>query len=218
MPWKKVGSAVVIAARQFNPSVIKQLWLVKRGVLSEDDCTEGCVFSDEFVQVRTAQFNLLVVPPQLQYSPTVVVEEEQQQIVTKLGTIVKELPHTPYSAIGLNVTWNLTPTDHDISGMTRRLFYQPDKPLFQIFDTPDSHFGSYLSKDFQGFRLKLDVKPVHIAAEDVPAHVEIQFSFNFHHDLNENAAEEIQANLLKWNDIVRETERIVDAVERREGT
>jgi hypothetical protein len=216
MPWTEVGSPAVIAAEQFNPSIIKQLWLVRNHVMEEMDFEEGCIFTDEIVQVRSPQFRMLVVPPQLQFVATVPAEEQQEVIVQKLGTIVQQLPHTPFKGLGLNFNWHLEPRERDVPGFTRLLFYREDQPLFQNFAVPGSQFGAYLSKDFHGFRLKLDIKPLILQRPGEEPETRVQFAFNFHLDLRENAAAEIVAHLEMWNEARREAERIVDSVEMRE--
>src|SRR5947209_950713 len=36
MPWTQAGSAAVVVAQQFNPSIITQLWLVGNRLLAAD--------------------------------------------------------------------------------------------------------------------------------------------------------------------------------------
>src|SRR5271166_1761428 len=101
-----VGASVVITARQFNPSVMSQLWLVRQGLLAEDQMLPNFVFTDLLVQVRTQNFSLLVVPEQFQFFPQAKESEQQELIQQKVGRIVRSLPHTPFKAVGLNFTWH----------------------------------------------------------------------------------------------------------------
>jgi hypothetical protein len=215
MPWQKVGSVVVIVAHQLNPSIISQLWLSRNGFVGDEDFLPGCIYSDVLVQVRSKPFHLLVLPEQLQFVPNVPEAQQQQLVQEKLGGIVRALPHTPYRAIGLNVTWHLTPRDGDMSRLTRELFYRLESPLFGHFDVPGAHFGSYLSKDIHGFRLKLDVKPLLVTLIDERQESRVQFAFNFHADLGEDGATQIQQLLTRWNDINHEAETITNSIEPR---
>jgi hypothetical protein len=211
MPWHPAGSVAVIVANQFNPSILKQGWLMKVGVLGPDDLLEkGSLFSDQVVQVRSQYFHMLVLPGQMQFVPAVVPEQEQDLLVDKVGTIVRELPHTPYTAIGLNFNWHLSPADGDMGRLTRDLFATPDRPLYERFGGDNARFGAYLSKDFGSFRLKLDVKPVHFT-EGEKSHHRLQFSFNFHSDVD--GAEQIVERLGHWNEVRQETKDILEAVE-----
>src|SRR5215471_4775408 len=71
MPWTQAGSAVVIVAQQFNPSIINQLWLVRNEVLADADFQDGSLYSDLVVQVRSRLFHMLVIQEQLQFVPVV---------------------------------------------------------------------------------------------------------------------------------------------------
>ncbi|HZZ77533.1 MAG TPA: hypothetical protein VFE62_03385 [Gemmataceae bacterium] len=216
MPWTQIGAATVVVAQQFNPSVFNQLWLVRHGLLVEGDFLPGCLFTDVLVQVRSRQFHLLVVPEQLQFVPNVSLQDQQQVISDKVGTIATTLPHTPFKALGLNFDWHLTPHDGDVPRFTRQLFFREDRPLFQRFSGEDARYGGYLSKDVLGFRLKLDVKPIIAQIGDQTEH-RVQFAFNYHADLGDNPSQQIAQHLARWNEVRAETEAIIDSVEPREN-
>jgi len=209
-------SNVVVAAHQFNPSIFKQLWLVKNDIVDEDDFGDGCLFSDPAVKVESGSFALLVVPPQLQFVPRVPPEEQQQLIVAKVGAVVQALPHTPYTAVGLNFFWHARPEDGDLPALTRRLFYVAEKPLFRQFQSQDSRFGGYFSKDTLGCCLKLDVKPIMLPPEDEEGRREVlQFAFNFHLDVPQEGDDPvtcIRRQLDHWDEARNEATRIVEEV------
>jgi hypothetical protein len=215
MPWTQAGAVVVVVAHQFNPSVFSQTWLVRNELLAEADFMPGSVFTDLIVQVHSRQFNMLVISEQLQFFPDVARAEEQALIVDKMSRIVRTLPHTPFKALGLNFCWHLQPREGDIGRTTRGLFYRDRNPLYQQFAADDAHFGGYLSKNVFGFRLKLDVKPILIATTGGQPEGRVQFSFNFHVDLDDNGAQQITEHLVRWNEVRQEAERIIDSVEPR---
>jgi hypothetical protein len=214
MPWIPAGSAVVVVAHQFNPPIVTQHWLLSNAILAVEDFQQGSLFSDYVVQVRSRLFHLLLVPEQLQFVPVVPAEEQQALIVERLGKIVTTLPHTPYRALGLNFSWHLTLQDGDIARATRDLFCNVDRPLYQHFNESNAHYGAYLSKDFAGFRLRLDIKPITREGEE-DQESRIRFGFNFHLNIGEGGAKEIVEGLNHWNEVREETERIIDSVEAR---
>lgn len=214
MPWEMINSTVVVVAKRFNVTAARIFWLEKHGIVAEQDLLEGSLFSDAVVQARTSRFQLLILPDQLQFVPAVAADEEQALILDKLGTIVKTLPHVPYKGMGLNFTWHLVPEDGDTNRATRELFYVPDRPLFRAFSGADARYGGYLSKDFDGFRLKLDVKPMTVRLDAGEEQHRVQFAFNFHRDIaEEGGAEDIAQRLTRWNDLRAEAERITQIVE-----
>ena len=196
-----VGSSVVVVAQNFNPSVTSQLWLVRNGVVSEGDFLPGCIFTDLLVQVRTRRFSLLFTPEQFQLVPAPGEEDSPALLEETIGRIVETLPHTPYRALGLNFTWHVIPEDGDVAELSRRLFFTAGRPLFRDFDVPDASFGTYLSRDLLGFRLKLDVKPVTVPASTAAAN-RLQLLYNFHADLpeGEEAVARLRHHLRRWGE------------------
>jgi hypothetical protein len=205
-----VSSNLVIVARHFNPSVFSQLWLVRNGIMEEQDFVAGCVFSDQAVNVDSHQFALLVVPPQLQFAPKVLPEQQGSLVQAKIGAIVRALPHTPYTAIGLNFFWHVQPEDGDVAALTRALFYRDNQPMCRLFDTEDARFGAYFSKATFGCRLKLDIKPIMLQGKEERSEV-VQFAFNFHLDLppdGDEAVAAIERHLEIWDQARSESANI----------
>jgi hypothetical protein len=211
MQWINAGCAVVIAGQQFNPTVFNQAWLLRLGVLDDDTLESGSLFSDGVVHVRATTFDMLVIPPQLQFIPRVAESSQQELIVAKLSAIVSAIPHTPFSGLGLNFNWHLVPDDASTNRLSRDLFFLPDRPLYQRFQSENSRFGAYLSKDFGPFRLKLDIKPITVQLAD---HVEqrIQFAFNFHFDLQDDAAASITQRLEQWGEVATEVNEVISSI------
>jgi hypothetical protein len=217
MPWTQEGSAAVVVARRFNVTAVRQHWLVKQRIIGEDDLLEGALFSDTVVQVPTSRFLLLFLPDQLQFVPTVPADEEQPIILEKLGKIVETLPHVPYKALGLNFTWLFRPADGDTAKATREMFFVADRPLFSLFAEPDAQFGGYLSKNYEEFRLKLNVTPTTVS-EEAGEEQCVRFAFNFHHDVEEDdAAADILRCLARWDELRTEVARIIREVGRGVG-
>jgi hypothetical protein len=210
-----IGSNVVVVAQHFNPSVVNHLWLVRHGLMAEEELEPGSIFVDGLVQVCTRRFILLVTPEQLQIVPRVTNDEQDVLITNAIGTIVRTLPHTPFRALGLNFTWHLVPDEGDVRTLTRRLFYIPHRPLFQDFDVPDANFGAYLSKNIFGYRLKLDAKPVTVPMPEGPSEDRLQILFNYHADLPQEgeAATTIEGLLGHWRQAAEESRRIVGTIQ-----
>lgn len=214
MPWDRIGSTVVVIANRFNPSIFSQIWLSDNNIVTRDEFLPNFVLNEMVAQVPTTRFDLLVIQEQLQFLPHVPEDQEQELITQKVGGIVGLLPQTPFRALGLNFNWHLTPRDGDIGRLSRELFSSPDKPLYRRFGSPTDHFGAYFSTDLAGFRLKLDVKPV-IVPHGEQILNRLQFLFNYHVDLRENAAAAIPQHLARWNELRRESGSILDLVEPR---
>ena len=180
MEMTLVDGSVVLVAHQFNPAIIDKHWLIKHGIVTEDDILSGGIYIPHLSRMNTKDFRLTVFPEQLQFSPVNPNECSQEQIRNILGGIVERLPETPYMAAGINFLWHLTP-DVTMQAFTRRLFYQ-ERKVHEFFDTLDGRYGAYFSKEIFGTRLKLDIKPITIKKENALTET-LRCSFNYHKDL-----------------------------------
>lgn len=212
MKWVENPPAAVLATNHFNPTVASQMWLAQQGILDAGGTVKaGSLFTDDVVQAVTEDFTLLVLAEQVQLLlPT---HGRHRDVVTeKLGTLVQRLPHVPYRALGLNFNWHLVPDNEDVGELTRRMFAGPGHPLFARFGDPAARFGSYMSRDFDPFRMKLDIKPIRVMAppeqQDGPQYEQerVQFVFNFHLDIppGPGAVDQITHNLQRWDDVRQE--------------
>lgn len=210
-----IHSNAVVAAHQFNPSVVSQLWLVDNGIVlrEEFEAGKGSVFSDMMVNVASEKLTMLVTPDQVQFSPTQLPPNEDGIVENRLGLFVRTLPHTPFTACGINFTWLLE--DEDVVQVAKRLFFVPESPLHHAFDVENSRFGSYMSKPALGGRLKLDIKPLTLRMPNGESTERLQFAFNFHLDVPQANAgvEAIVGHLANWNIAFEMTREIMQALE-----
>ena len=217
MNLEQISSNTVIVANQFNPSILREHWLIKNDVWDEDELQTDCIFTDMLVQVKAKLFDLVATPGQLQFTPKSGENDEGELVVEKLGKIVNALPHTPYQAVGLNSTWHLGVADDNVTSVSRSLFFKDDSPLYEYFDDSTAHFGAHMSKDWQGFRVKLDAIPVKIENEP---NWKIQFRFNFHRSVagEDDPATHVHEALEKWNAVKDEVSSIVHYSEKGENS
>lgn len=192
---------VVIIARQFNPSIISQYWLIKNGIFTEEEIQPDSIFSPVIANVHSTDCQVLVLPEQLQFTSKLADQSGQELLISKLGKIVQTLPHTPFVAVGMNFSWQVY-DDDDASNavLGRKLFFRDDSPLYKYFDVDDARFGSYMSRDIMGCRLKLDIKPVTVPCPGGTSN-RLLFGFNFHLQLTEeDKAESILDLFQKWDE------------------
>jgi hypothetical protein len=202
--------SIVILAQNFNPSVFNQHWLVSNNFLDEKDILPNSLFTPAFAQIISSKCNLLVLPEQLQFSSTNL-DYTETNLNNCLIPILRKLQETPYKAVGINFNWFINDEGNKtICDLSRELFYRKDSDIYSKFDTNDARFGIYLSKDFDGVRLKLDIKPIKFA--EIGSSIVkdyIQLSFNFHMDLGpDNYFENLIAVLKKWDSFRKESENL----------
>lgn len=211
-----VARNAIVVANAFNPSVIRESFLQSTGVLSSGAVLgPGFVFSDQVVGVPTAQFNLVVVPQQLQVTPAS--REGAREIVRGvIVPIVSALPHTPYTAAGVNFVWHIQTDDDTVARSTRRLFAGHASSLGDVFDVPDARFGFFASKDLGNVRLKIDVKPVQVLlGPEQSAREVIQCAYNFHMDLSVGVAVDmVDSMCVRWNEFDQLAEEFSNRIRR----
>ncbi|MDP2314850.1 MAG: hypothetical protein Q8P41_18255 [Pseudomonadota bacterium] len=190
---------VVIAANVLNPSLFTPNWLVRHGIVAEDDILPGIIVTDALAQVPTSRFSLLVLPQQLQFIPPSDAAVPDL-LESALGRLIDLVPHTPFLAVGLNFHWHLDAGGEPMTAASRRLFGRADAPVYRHFADADAQFGAYLSRDVaHGARLKLDIKPALLRdAEGNNVH-RLLFAFNFHKAVGgDNAAGLVREILAGW--------------------
>lgn len=192
------SKSVVIIANLFNPSIFNTHWFIKNDILKEEDLLPKSIFTQDIAQISTNGFNMVVTLNQL---ITNIQDAESKNTMEIILKCIKNLPHTPYSASGINFHYHTPAKTEEIDDLSRELFFFSSSPVHSEFDTKDAKFGAYLSKDYEGCRLKLDIKPNTIKKVNDPEKLYvINFGFNFHIDLpKENYTEELIKFLNKWN-------------------
>jgi hypothetical protein len=213
------GTSVVLVANEINLSIFKPMWLGKTNILRPDELAGDCVISPGVVQIPTAQFNLLILPNQLQLAfaemDDAVVIEPLNRV---LGGILQNLPHTPFLGMGINFDFFVGPKDLDkFADWSKDLF--ASRSALAVCENPTDklRFGSYFSLDFAGMRLKINAKPIKgaVAAPKVVEQLQtatewMHFNFNFHLDLNPVApAQNALETLAKWSLVAAKTRSII---------
>ena len=202
---------VVILATNFNPSIVSSVWLLSKGICNADEILPNSFNTPQFSQIVCTDFQILVLPDQLQFSKTANFQGDFTKVIKdKLSRILKELPEVPYRSAGINFHWFVNESNADISVLSRKLFYNSESKIYNEFNNPSSQFGAYLSKDFSGSRLKLDIKPVIFAENNQTPISAIQFAFNFHTDfVGENLHQNVLNYLNKFEEYSIESNRLI---------
>lgn len=216
------GASVVLVANEINLSIFRPMWLGQMNILRPDEIANDCVISPAAIQIPTPQFNLLILPNQLQMA---FAEMDDAAVIEPLnrvlGGILKNLPHTPLIAMGMNFDFFVGPDD-------LKQFAEWNKSLFAsgfaslVCGNPAGHprFGAYFSTLFEGMRLKINTKPVHgaVAAPKVVEALKVatewmHFNFNYHLDLKPDApTQHAIESIAKWNVVAAKTRLIIGEI------
>jgi len=205
---------LIVAATNFNVTLITQVWLRDNGVVLDSEFTGPMLFTPGLVQLETELFRFLATPNQIQVEPKCSDDRTQQIFSERIGRFVSLLPHTPYVATGINFVWHYKPVDgRTIQQVSKQAFFRADAPFAHLFDSEDAKFGAYFSKDEFGiFRLRLTIGPIEMQFPDRPTMEErIQFAFNYH--CESRTADRIIDAIGHWDEVRTESQRIVEVIE-----
>src|SRR5688572_15202082 len=103
------AAATVVVAQQFNPSVASQKWLEENGLLKPADLEAPFAFTNAFVKFITTDFDFLLLPDRLQFNLLAEPPRQKALVLEKVGNFVRAVPHTPYTGLGLNFSYQILP-------------------------------------------------------------------------------------------------------------
>jgi len=197
--------SVVILADPWNPAMFNQHWLINNKIFVENEELLAAISAPQVSNFRTKQFNILVLPTQLQFE---INPELSEYPYNKLVEILQRVDYAPIRAIGVNFKWKQDTEGEAIPKFTRSNYCYSDSSIFRKFTDDNAKFGLYLSKDFLTSRLKLNILPIREKSGDEY----VQYSFNYHHDLNKETDYQKAIDIVKnWKAYFDHTRQIIDS-------
>ncbi|SHM59185.1 hypothetical protein [Cryptosporangium aurantiacum] len=102
LPRIAVDNAAIVVKGAFNPAIFSPLWLQNVGLIGETEFEAAVLdgISRDFAIFSVDWLNLQVLPDSIQLRTEVAEETERMRDVA-IG-ILRALPHTPLSALGIN--------------------------------------------------------------------------------------------------------------------
>ena len=173
---------ITVLAQNLDPSVIDRLWLVRRGVTTEEELEGAGVVLPQVVQLQTAAVVIWALPDRIKIvtrGPTAGMQDQAPAVGRRL---VKALGSQEYTAVGLNFHWNAVPEEEGEADRLSRTLFLGTSDLHRAFNKRSSRFGGYLSRDFGRFRLHLTVRPLMQKLRGSQREV-VELNFNFHADV-----------------------------------
>jgi len=212
-------SNLVVVAHDVNLSIFRPPWLVKQGFMTEEELSGELVISPVVVRLPGKGFDLTVVPNRIQMAFPGPNPGATADIDRVLVGIVKTLPHTPYSACGLNINYIATVEEDRFRPWSEKAFASEAARRAGAAAADDARFGSYFSFDVLGGRLKLDMKPTRTSpgvasvSDDWAENTEVmRLNFNYHFEIaeqDERIAAVLEA-LGKWDDALEHAKATID--------
>lgn len=201
----------IIVANGLLPSIFSQSWFEKNGIFKDSEFLPDCVFSRDFVQIRTtSKVRIVIFQNQIQFVSD---DDIETAINNTLIPIVSSLGSFAFAAAGINYFWYLTDPELTLAELSKKYFKSEQLKVTSLFSDNSAQYGAYLSKDIFGCRLKLDIKPVKALDLGLNETTEgISFAFNFHKDFTPDTLnqDELKTFLSKCPQLYSESERVMN--------
>ncbi|MBL8695033.1 MAG: hypothetical protein JNJ88_13145 [Planctomycetes bacterium] len=205
------GAALIVVARNLNPSIFSQIWLVDEGLVDH-----GCAFdtpsvtAQEMSQHSFQELQFLALPDRFQITFTSVDDKTGTRATTLASKIVEKLPHTPFRAIGINFEYVIRST----SEFERSLIRWPAESVAAPFSSSTARLGVIAVGSVKEAKLTLEMRPGEEAGEKTAL-----IKFNFHFDLPErpknSRIEALASALAQWTDLRRDSLAIAEEISLR---
>jgi len=155
-------ATAVVVANYFNISIFQPFWIVKNGILREDEISSNMLVSPGVIVFPTDHFELTILPERIQmrFNPNgyATAQEDLNRVI---GGIVKVLPHTPYAAMGFNYDFRISqPAGAEFAKWNRDLFVSRASSEITDASDADARFGCYVSFNSLGGRMKINILPL----------------------------------------------------------
>lgn len=203
MPAELTGQNIVVLARRFNPSIISERWLLRNGIVQDDDLRDGAMQVPNLAKFPFKNAELLALPDRVQLT---LVADGGQTEVDCFDQLISRLPETPYSAIGLNFFWVITsPIEETVAEFSNRLF-QSD---FSRRLGGSLLLGGYAGRTAMGgSELRMEIKP---AQADDGTYDRLLANMNYHFDIPEEVEQTFQRvreAIALWGEAAADASRI----------
>ena len=187
---------IVILARNHNPSIATKDWLIENGIISKNENITHFVHTPAFSVLETDVFSLTVDPDRLQIALKKLDNESMNYLLNITKGYIKNLPETPYKAIGINYLFTLSIDDKKL----KELFAVKDKLYTKLFGN-DYVIGGIIVFKYDKFLVRLQLKKIN---EETIA------DFNYH--LNSHDIKELIKNIEKYFDLKKQSEKILKEI------
>ena len=157
--YKLIGANVTILANTHNPSIATRDWLLNKGVF-EEPVVES-INTPVFSMSKTKRYQLVVDDRRLVISATQQPSADDYRIMNGIAErYVRNLPETPYTAVGHNFSWLAEAKDaEELAKLTRQLFVGPKLHLEADLVGIDYQIGAILKYSHHGFVVTLKAEP-----------------------------------------------------------
>lgn len=210
MDSKIIGNSIVIINTGIEPQNFNSYWLVKNNLIEEEELSNENVFSKHFVHLNGEYYDILINGNSIQFQLKNNNLDKFELLIKKIQLFNAKVQNTINVSMGINFNWILDLPKTEYVELSKKLFYNDNNPIHRLFVDERTCFGSYISKDFEKSRLKLDIKPILLSNDFYDG--TLNFNFNFHFDLNDENRKDLDEILDSWSLYFEEAKKIINSI------
>lgn len=210
MNKKLIANGFVVINSGIELNSFNSYWLVKNGILEEDDLINDHVFTSSIIKLSFNEYSITINNNSAILSIGNNKEQYIEDGIKKFIILLKNIKNALHFSCGINFNWTIDDLNNQqFLELSKNLFFVPNNPLYQSFNSDSSGFGAYLTKIVKNSRLKLEIKPIHNALDKS----KLNFNFNFHNELSDIlGTDELEEYLLDWKFYRNEAETLIGQI------
>lgn len=195
----------------FTPSKFDKLFFIKSELIKEDEFLDECVFTTDVSKIITESLIITI-----RFNHVLVANRKDFRsdfIKDLIFRIIKD-DSSECNASGINFKWFVF-NDEELEQHTKKVFFPTKSNVInKHFDSDNSAYGYYASKDFKGSRMRMDIKPSVVKnIKDDSEEKILVFEFNFHLKFQQDNNTELIERLGNYRLYLDEAEEIVEGYE-----
>ncbi|GAA4137922.1 hypothetical protein GCM10022216_14480 [Sphingobacterium kyonggiense] len=182
----------IVILGNFKPATFDKLFMIKSGLVEDGEFLDESIFSPDYALIVTEKllFEIEKNKVSLNFKDDKLIKEGEK--------ITKIFKNSDIKAFGFNFKRALILDDFN---QYKKFFYFENNVLNKHFDGNETTYGYYVSKDFEDYRLSLNIKPLKLQKieEEEEEMDALDFNFNFHFSKGDLIKE--LSNALKYENI-----------------
>lgn len=203
---------IVLVVHNINVQVLSQEWMLKKGIFSEQELLRSStIFTDTVIQISTPKCELVITGNRFQLR--VQKKTDCKEGVERIKKILAALPDFPFSAVGINFEWSVSPLKDIHKATVKNFLPASAKTAWAKEFGADSSaiigasFYRKFQESFMTLKIHPDVSNV-IANSEEKNPCEMLLNFNFHLKVEKSPQKTIEAYLKTWEDKYAEADRL----------
>lgn len=198
--------SIVVVGKSFQPSTVSESWLIRRGIVRENQIQGNRICTEILSSFTTSVIDFQILPEKTMiHAKDIALDVD---VLSSALLLISELPATSFSAVGVNLNWDITPDDANVVDCMKNQI-KFTKTLPQELASAALGFVVQVQSIF-GSNLRLNVLPVSVDKTKPRHFTKIFADFNFNLDVESETDQRTQVKdfVEHYTDVIEHANRI----------